>query len=247
VGGIAALMSAAMYFVGLLVYIPAYRAGPPPNSVLEWFTLFQNSWLSGLFFLGLADIVIMVAWVPMSLALYTALRRSHKTWLTVATSFAFVGITVFLATNVAFSMHSLSIQYAEATTDAQRAGLLASGEALLSVNAGAYMGMPLVWVVGMIFSIVMLRSNVVSRVTAYVGILGFALLLASVPFAGYTTVSPTGTPVTGAVAAIVTVSYMGVDCFRWLGISWLDERSSNWGEKFRELQQMRPEHRESGR
>ena len=207
VGGAAALIIVVMYLIAMVIYIPAYRVGPPPSTIIEWFTLFQNNWLTGLFFLGLGDIAITVLWGPMSLALYAALRRANKTCLTVATPLAFVGIAVYLATNTAFSMLSLSSRYAAATTDAQKSLILAAGQAILAVSqgTGAYTGMSLVWVAGLIISGVMLRSKIFSKVTAYVGILGFALLLAGVPFATYTTVSPTGAVVT----AIVAVSYMG--------------------------------------
>ena len=207
VGGAAALIIAVMYLIAMAIYIPAYRAGPPPSNVIEWFTLFQNNWLTGLFFLGLADIAITIFWAPMSLALYAALRPVNKTCLIVATPLVFVGMAVYLATNTAFSMLSLSHQYAAAATDAQESLILAAGQAILAVSqgTGALMGMSLVWVAGLIISAVMLRSKIFSKVTAYVGILGFALLLASVPFATYTTTESQ----TGVVAAIVAVSYIG--------------------------------------
>ena len=49
-----------MYLTAMAIYIIAYSAGPPPSTVIEWFTLLQNNWLAGLFFLGFADIVIMI-------------------------------------------------------------------------------------------------------------------------------------------------------------------------------------------
>ena len=208
IGGAAALICAVMYLITMGIYIPAYRAGPPPGTVIEWYTLFQTNWLTGLFFLGLADSVIMVLWSPMSLALYAALKPTNKTWVIVATALAFVGIAVYLATNTAFSMLSLSHQYAVATTEAQKSLILAAGQAILAVSEGTggqYMGMPLAWVAGLIISAVMLRSEVFSKATAWVGILGLGLLLASIPFAGYTTTGPT----TAVVGAIIAVTYTG--------------------------------------
>ena len=118
IGGAAALVCAVMYLITLMVYIPAYRAGPPPGTVLEWITLLQTSPLTGLFFLGLADIVIMILWGPMALALYAALKQSNYTWSRIATAFVFVGMAVYLATNTAFSMLSISHEYTLATTEA---------------------------------------------------------------------------------------------------------------------------------
>jgi hypothetical protein len=208
VGGAAALICALMYLITLGVYIPAQRASPPPGTVLEWFTLFQTNPITGLFFLGLADIVIMILWGPMSLALYAALRQSNKTWSMIATTFVFVGIAVYLATNTAFSMLSLSHQYAAATTEAEKSIVLAAGRAMLAVSEGTggqYMGMPLAWLAGLILSVVMLRSKAFGKATAWVGILGLGLLLASIPFAGYTTAGPTTT----VQSAIIAVTYAG--------------------------------------
>jgi len=207
-GGLAALVCALMYLITLGIYIPAYRTGPPPGTVLEWFTLFQANPLTGLFFLGLADIVIMILWGPMSLALYAALKPSNKTWPLIATTFVFVGMAVYLATNTAFSMLSLSHQYAAATTEAEKSTVLAAGQAMLAVSEGTggqYAGMPLAWLAGLIFSVVMLRSKAFSKATAWVGILGLGLLVASMPFAGYTTTGPT----TAVVSAIIAATYIG--------------------------------------
>ena len=204
IGAVAALICAGMYFAALAVYLPAYRVGPPPATVLEWFTLFQANPLTGLFFLGLADIIITILWSPMSLALYTALKQSNQTWMMIAISFVFVGMAIFLATNQAFAMLYLSRQYAAATTEVQRSSLLSAGQAIVAVTEGARM-LPLIPLAGLIFSTAMLRSKIFSKVTAWVGIVGLGLLSASGLFAGYATTGPT----TAITTIIVGVSYAG--------------------------------------
>jgi hypothetical protein len=208
IGGAAALLCALMYVIASIILVPANRASPPPATPLEWFTLFQNSPLTGLFYLGLADVVIMLLWGPLSLTLYFILRQFNPAWSLIATSFVFVGIAVFLATNIAFSMLSLSQQYAAATTEAEKASLLAAGQTLLAISQGTggqYLGMPLAWLGGLILSLAMLHGLAFSKLTAWTGILGLGLLIVSVPFAGYTTAGPT----TGVVSAIIAVTYMG--------------------------------------
>src|SRR3974377_324576 len=92
IGGAASLLCALMYLITMVIYIPANRAGPPPGTVVEWFTLLQTNPITGLFFLGLADIVIMILWGPMSLALYAALKQSNRTWSLFPKYFFFFGL-----------------------------------------------------------------------------------------------------------------------------------------------------------
>ncbi|MCL4559309.1 MAG: DUF4386 domain-containing protein [Chloroflexi bacterium] len=204
IGGAAALLCAGMYFVTMGIYIPAYRVAAPPATVLEWFALFQAKALTGLFFLGLADVMISLLWCPLSLALYAILKQSDQAWATIATAFAFVGIAFFLATNTAWAMLYLSREYAAATSEAQRSTLLSAGQAMVAVTEGARM-LPLIPLAGLILSTVMLRNKMFGKATAWVGILGLGLLAASGFFAGYATTGPT----TAVVSVLTGVTYAG--------------------------------------
>jgi hypothetical protein len=198
-----------MYLITLAVYVPANLANPPPESVAEWFGVFQASPIIGLFYLGLADAIIMILWGPMSLVLYFVLRQTSRTWATIATPFVFVGMTVFLATNTAFSMLFLSNKFSAATSEAARTGLLSAGEALIATSQGTggrYAGMALAWLAGLVLSILMLRSKAFSKATAWVGIVGLGLLIVGTPFGGHYT--DTGTP-TAAQIALTALQYVG--------------------------------------
>jgi hypothetical protein len=121
--------------------------------------------------------------VPMFLAIYVAIRRVNESYMVIATILAIIGITVFLTTNNPFTLLSLSNQYAAATTDAQRSLFLAAGQAIIAnTNQRAFggfnMGLLFMSVAGLIVSFVMLRSNIFSKATAYVGILAFTISLA---------------------------------------------------------------------
>jgi hypothetical protein len=141
VGGVAALLCAVMYLIVLAVYIPANFASPPPETILEWFKVFEESPITGLFYLGIGDVLIMILWGPLGLALYVILRQVNKTWTLIAIPFVFVGMGVFLATNTAFSMLSLSQEYTAAAIDAEKSMLLSAGQAMLAVTRGS--GVPL--------------------------------------------------------------------------------------------------------
>lgn len=100
----------------------------------------------------------------------------------VATALFFVGISTFFATNTAFSILSLSSQYAAAATEAQRSTFLAAGEAMLtSFNVGAFqVSYVVVSAAWLMIAVVMLHSSVFSRATAYSGILTGATAIGAV-------------------------------------------------------------------
>ena len=187
VGGVSALIAGMLFRRNIAAEIGFFVEETSPITVNDWFSLLQSNRLLGLIYLNIFDIVNYVFISLMFLALYVVLKRTNNSYMTIAALCGFTGIAVYLASNTAFSMLSLSDQYAASTTDAQRITLLSAGETLLALNrftspgthpgSGGYMSLLLIAVAGMITSIVMFRSNVFNRITAYVGILasGFDL------------------------------------------------------------------------
>lgn len=191
-GAVAALMAAALFRRNLdaewmlLREAGLINAGPsaPPNTIIDWFTLLQNNKLLGLTLLNLFDLVNYALVGLIFLALLAAHRRVSQSWMVIAAALGFVGITVYFASNQAFTMLALSKQYVATTTDAQRAMFLAAGQAVLAIHqnasyagSGIYLSFLMVSVAGLIISAVMLQSSIFSKGTAYVGILanGFGL------------------------------------------------------------------------
>ena len=160
---------------GILRNVPT----APPTRTIDWFSLLQENRIIGLTMLDVLDLVEYILVGLIFLALCAALWRTDKSAMVIATTLGIVGITVYLATNQAFSMLALSERYSAAATDVERSMLLAAGEALLAVQypgsiyqgTGIYLSLLLVLLAGLIYSIVMLRSGVFSRATAVVGIL----------------------------------------------------------------------------
>jgi len=180
IGGAAALTAGIIFRRNLGPEISLISGHTPPSTTTDWFTLLQNNRLLGLSLLNLFDIVDYALVGLMFLALYVALRRANESYMAIAATLGFVGIAVYFASNTAFSMLSLSDQYAAATTDAQRSMFLAAGQAVLTIGEGTgiYTSFLLLAVAGLIISAVMLRSNIFSKATAYVGILASAFDLA---------------------------------------------------------------------
>ena len=180
VGGVAAIIIVLVTLTEIIItFLPG--GSTPSETVIDWFTLFQNNWFLGLRNLGLLNIIFIVLGIPTFLALYAAHRRVNKAYGALAMIISFIGVAVFLATNRAFPMLELSSQYASATTDLQRSVLEAAGQSMLSVGKshtpGTFMGFFLGEVAGITISIVMLRGRIFSKVNAIVGIIGFVLLL----------------------------------------------------------------------
>ena len=176
VGGVAALLMFVLTLVQSFIFV----AYPPPSTVIDFFTLFQKNKLLGLLDLDLLLIVINILLILIYLALYAALRQFNKSYMAIALVIGLVGTTLFFASREAtFGMLSLGSQYTAATTDTERAVLLAAGQALLAIYNGTAFDLSYVLggVVILIFSVVMLQSNIFNKATAYVGIVMGILML----------------------------------------------------------------------
>ncbi|WP_172450820.1 DUF4386 family protein [Candidatus Chloroploca asiatica] len=117
----------------------------------------------------------------LSFALFAAHRTVNPGWAGLALVIAAIGGAVFFATNRSFAMLALSNRYATATDDAQRAALVAAGEAMLAVGEshtpGTFLAFALSLLASLLMAWVMLRGGIFSRASAYVGMLGFGFLL----------------------------------------------------------------------
>jgi hypothetical protein len=91
----------------------------------------------------------------------------------IATALALFGTVLHLTSNTAFEMLSLSHGYAAATTDWQRSLFLAAGEATLAAYYGTtfHVSYVLGYLAKLVIGVVMLRSSIFGKATAYVGIM----------------------------------------------------------------------------
>ncbi len=182
-GGAAALIAGVLFRRNLGAEISLFIPRMQLDTVSGWFALLRDNRLLGLAYLNFFDIVDYALLGLMFLGLYAALRRASQSIIVIATALGLVGIAVYFASNTAFSMLSLSDQYASTSSEAQRAMLLAAGQAVLAINSpgavfqgtGIYMSFLLLAVAGLLISIAMLQSELFGRVTAYIGILACVL------------------------------------------------------------------------
>lgn len=183
IGGIAALVAAIGFRRNLSAEI-SLTGVEAPHSAGGWFDLLQSRPLLGLAMLDLFDVVNYALLGLVFIALYVALRQVNRSATLIALCSGLVGVTACFSSNPAFAMLALSDQYA-AAAESSKGMFLAAGEAVLAIEnpgtpfdgTGAYMALLLVSIAALMFSIVMLRGGVFSRVTAYFGIVGNALIL----------------------------------------------------------------------
>ena len=161
-------------------FLPA--AAVPAETVLDIFALFQVNPFMGLRNLGLLNIFLNLLAILTYLALYAAHKKTdQRAFATLALIISYLGIGVFFATNRTFPMLALSQEYAVATSDAQRMVLEAAGQSMISVGAshspGTFLGFALSELAGILISMVMLRSKIFGKLTAFAGMFGFGILL----------------------------------------------------------------------
>lgn len=191
-GGAAALGTAALTGVGVVTYL----AWPPPTGrdVATWLALFARDPLAGMVAMDLVMLAAFVALVPVLVALYVAVRRHGESLAALALAFGLVGIATYCASSRVFEMLALSQQYAATTSDAERAAVVAAGQAMLTTYLGAFAapGPEPVWayqgtafnvgytmwaVAGVLISVVMRRHDAFGRVAGGAGIAGNAAAL----------------------------------------------------------------------
>lgn len=189
-GGVTAIMAIMGTLIDItLAFIPGWGASTVPENVVGWFTQFQYNWLLGLRNLDLLNVLISILMIPMFYALYAAHQKVKKGYATLAIILFIIGTTIFIVNNTALPMLELSSKYASATTETQKVIIAAAGEAMLARgehgSPGGFMGFALSTIASISFSFAMLKGKIFSKATAYVGILGFVLLLIYTIFATF--------------------------------------------------------------
>ena len=179
IAGIGAILT------GILIplQIVAFIVWPlPSGGVLEWFELFQDSPLVGLVSFDLVILLEEILLIPIALGLYLLLRRGSESLMLIAAAAWFVSIALFIGSNTGFEMLALSANYAEATSAAERATVLAAGQAMLTgymeMGSSFVVGYLLASAAGVLVGIGMLRNRIFPRLAAWAVIVANVLGLA---------------------------------------------------------------------
>lgn len=158
-----------------------FLLSPPPQTVLEFFALFQRNPVLGLLDLDLLLTMDYLAMLPLYLALYVLVRRHASSVAAIALVLGLFSVLLFLVSREAtFSMWLLSAQYEAAGSDAERAALVASGRMLLTMYNGGTFGLS--YVLGaastLLFSGALWRYQILGRAAGIVGVVtGLTMLV----------------------------------------------------------------------
>lgn len=152
-----------------------------PQMAVDKFAQLQENKLLGLYNLDLLNFIVSIIMIPTFLALFFALKDEDHSFALLALIIFSIGTTVFIANNAALPMLDLSQKYNSATTEDQSAFFAAAGEALIAKGAhgtfGVFPGFVLLTLSELFISIIMFKTRIFSRATAYIGISGTTLLL----------------------------------------------------------------------
>ncbi len=182
IGGLAALFAAVAALLDVIIsgWVGDVIPEPGKGGVIAWFTLFENNWFLGLYGLGLLNIIYNTLMVPLFCVLYAALRRENQAYAALAALLLFIGVTIYLANNKAFPMLALSQQFAMAADESQKSLLVAAGQVLLAqaedFTPGSFIGFFFSEMGIIAMALVMLQSRLFSKVTAWLGLVGFVTL-----------------------------------------------------------------------
>jgi hypothetical protein len=176
-----AALAAGLMVLIIPVSAVVFVVWPPPltDGAGAWFALFQESWLRGLLALDLLFLLSNALMIPLYLALYVALRKASESLMLLALGTGFVGLASYFSSNTAFQILFLSNEHAAATTEAERAALIAAGEAMTATYIGTAFNVyyALSTIALLLIAVVMLRSTVFSRWVAYAALVSGILMI----------------------------------------------------------------------
>ena len=177
--------------------------GGQPHSVRDIFAMLQENRLVGLLRLDVLTMIVLPTYYLLFLGICVALKTTDAASAAIAALLALAGLTLVLSTPSVTSFLSLSDRFAVATSEAQKAELLAAGEAILASDmwhsSSSLVGGLLMQTGTLLMSILMLRSSVFGRATAWTGVIAHGLdlvhILAGlvVPTAGVALMAVAGT------------------------------------------------------
>lgn len=204
VSGIAAFVLVVGYFLTFPIY--GWVGNPPASGVeaqLAYFGEHATGWWAIAFLMVVTDLLL----VPIFFGIYMALKHINKGLMLVALAFkAFLFVILDLAvTWTAYSaMIIAGVQYGAATTEAQRAALIAAAAYPSAMLASplAHVYANVIPALGVLFAGVVMLKGVFNKATAY---LALAMGLTGILYLGSFFID--GLAVLGIIAALLAMFF----------------------------------------
>ncbi len=169
-----AAIAALVILIIIIVQFITFIVAPPPyeGTAADWFRLFQSNPLAGLIDFELFMVIYTVLSLIIAVALFVTLRPSTPSFMTLYLVITLLGVAMFVASRPALEMLRMSRLYAGAATESERIIYLTAGENMIATfNGTAFQVSYLLGSIGgLILSLVMLRTPIFSKATAYVRI-----------------------------------------------------------------------------
>jgi hypothetical protein len=180
VGGISAIVLGLSYIVIIALYAVG---GAPPSAAEEWLKYLHGHAATWWTILGLS-VLTDCLFVPVALSLYHVLKDVNRNAMLAGAGFLVLFVILDLAVTWPnySSLLTLSVQYAAATSDAQRAACVAAAHGAAAVLTSGLVGVYAILVPSLgylIVGLIMLKATF-SRVTGYVGMASGILGIVSV-------------------------------------------------------------------
>jgi hypothetical protein len=169
--GVAAIVSEIVIVLGVVTYfIWPYAPGRETTETI--FLNLQSNTLGALISLDLFLLLGNLFSILLFLALYVSLKQVNESYALVALALGLIGVVLIIPARPLIELYSLSGLYVGATTEAVKSQYLAAGDALLALfdGIGWFLNTLLGGLSLLISSLLMLRGNIFSKATAYVGI-----------------------------------------------------------------------------
>jgi Domain of unknown function (DUF4386) len=175
--GIAAIVSEIVILLGIVTYF-IWPYAPGIKTTESIFLLLQSNPFGGLVSLDLFLFIGNLFSILLFLALYVSLQQVNESYALIALAAGLIGVVLLIPSRPLFELLSLSARYAAATTNVAKNQYIATGDTLLALfdGTGWFMSTLLGAISLLVSSLLMLRSNVYGKSTAYVGILTNAVV-----------------------------------------------------------------------
>jgi hypothetical protein len=172
IGAISSMIVVVLVVLAIVAFF-IWPYAPEVISIEMIFATLQTDLLGGLFSLDPLLLVIDLINILPLLALYVALKPVNESYALIALVLGLIAITLIVMARPLLELAYLSEQIASVTSETAKIQYLAAGETLISMfNGTAWMVSTIfVAISGLISSLLMLRSNIFSKITAYVGII----------------------------------------------------------------------------